>query len=75
MVALALLLLHVPPSVASDRVDVAPTQAGMMYFIPVGIKHRLENTGNDDLVVIEVQTGTSCAEEDIVRYEDSYGRV
>jgi mannose-6-phosphate isomerase-like protein (cupin superfamily) len=31
--------------------------------------------GTEDLVVIEVQTGSSFAEEDIVRYEDSYGRV
>jgi mannose-6-phosphate isomerase-like protein (cupin superfamily) len=55
--------------------EVSPTQAGMMYYIPAGTKHRLENVGNDDLVVIEVQTGISFAEEDIVRYEDSYGRV
>jgi mannose-6-phosphate isomerase-like protein (cupin superfamily) len=31
--------------------------------------------GIDELVVIEVQTGSSFSEEDIVRYEDSYGRV
>jgi mannose-6-phosphate isomerase-like protein (cupin superfamily) len=31
--------------------------------------------GTEDLVVIEVQTGTSFSEEDIVRYEDLYGRA
>ena len=55
--------------------EIMPTQAGMIYYIPATIKHRLENVGNDDLIVIEVQTGTSFAEEDIVRYEDFYGRV
>lgn len=55
--------------------EILPTQAGMIYYIPATIKHRLENVGNDDLVVIEVQTGTSFAEEDIIRYEDFYGRV
>ena len=55
--------------------EIMPTQAGMMYYIPAGTKHRLENVGNDDLTVIEVQTGTSFAEEDITRYEDLYGRT
>jgi hypothetical protein len=55
--------------------EISPTQAGMIYFIPAGVKHRLENMGTEDLVVIEVQTGTSFSEEDIVRYEDLYGRA
>ena len=55
--------------------EIFPTQSGMMYYIPAGTKHRLENMGNDDLVVIEIQTGTSFAEEDITRYEDKYGRA
>ena len=38
-------------------------------------KHRIENVGEEDLVFIEVQTGESFDESDIVRYEDSYGRV
>jgi mannose-6-phosphate isomerase-like protein (cupin superfamily) len=54
--------------------EITPTQADMIYYIPVGTKHRLENVGNDELVVIEVQTGASFAEEDIIRYEDLYGR-
>ena len=38
-------------------------------------KHRVSNTGTQDLVFIEVQTGKSFEEEDIIRYEDDYGRV
>ncbi len=44
-------------------------------YIPAGHKHRLENTGVLDLVMIEVQSGEYLGEDDIVRYEDNYGRV
>jgi mannose-1-phosphate guanylyltransferase/mannose-6-phosphate isomerase len=44
-------------------------------FIPVGFVHALENIGNVDLEVIEVQTGSYLGEDDIVRLEDKYGRV
>lgn len=44
-------------------------------FIPVGRKHRLANLGSDDLVIIEVQTGSYLGEDDIVRFEDVYGRA
>ena len=43
-------------------------------FIPAGHKHRLENPGRVDLVMIEVQSGTYLEEDDIVRFEDRYGR-
>lgn len=43
-------------------------------FIPVGSKHRLENPGDVDLELIEVQTGDYLEEDDIVRFEDKYGR-
>lgn len=43
-------------------------------FIPAGHKHRLENPGLLDLVLIEVQSGTYLGEDDIVRFEDAYGR-
>ena len=43
-------------------------------YIPVGAKHRLENLGSDFLVLIEVQCGDYLGEDDIVRYEDKYGR-
>jgi len=44
-------------------------------FIPAGHVHRLENPGVIDLVMIEVQSGDYLGEDDIVRLEDSYGRV
>lgn len=43
-------------------------------FIPVGAKHRLENPGKIPLHIIEVQSGSYLGEDDIVRFEDSYGR-
>lgn len=43
-------------------------------YIPAGHKHRLENPGVLDLVMIEVQSGDYLGEDDIVRFEDNYGR-
>lgn len=43
-------------------------------FIPAGNKHRLANQTDDELVIIEVQTGSYVGEDDIVRFEDVYGR-
>jgi len=43
-------------------------------FIPVATKHRLENPGQLPLVIIEVQNGKYVGEDDIVRFEDIYGR-
>ncbi len=44
-------------------------------FIPAGHRHRLENPGVVDLVMIEVQSGEYLGEDDIVRFEDHYGRA
>jgi mannose-1-phosphate guanylyltransferase/mannose-6-phosphate isomerase len=44
-------------------------------YIPVETRHRLENPGTEDVHLIEVQTGDYFGEDDIVRYEDIYGRV
>jgi len=44
-------------------------------YIPAGHKHRLENPGKVDLIMIEVQSGSYLGEDDIVRFEDNYGRV
>ena len=44
-------------------------------YIPLGVKHRLENPGATDLEIIEVQSGSYLGEDDIVRFEDSYGRA
>jgi mannose-1-phosphate guanylyltransferase/mannose-6-phosphate isomerase len=43
-------------------------------YIPVGVKHRIENPGKIPLQVIEVQSGSYLGEDDIVRFEDRYGR-
>ncbi len=44
-------------------------------YIPPDVCHRLENLGSDILRVIEVQCGDYLGEDDIVRYDDSYGRI
>ncbi|WP_341313025.1 mannose-1-phosphate guanylyltransferase/mannose-6-phosphate isomerase [Paraburkholderia sp. IMGN_8] len=44
-------------------------------YIPAGHKHRLENPGVVELVMIEVQSGEYLGEDDIVRFEDIYGRT
>ncbi|TNE95252.1 MAG: mannose-1-phosphate guanylyltransferase/mannose-6-phosphate isomerase [Gammaproteobacteria bacterium] len=44
-------------------------------YIPAGHKHRLENQGTEPLIMIEVQTGGYLGEDDIVRFDDVYGRV
>ncbi len=43
-------------------------------YIPVGVQHRVENPGKIPLHIIEVQSGSYLAEDDIVRLEDRYGR-
>lgn len=44
-------------------------------YIPMGVKHRLENAGNTPLEMIEVQSGDYLGEDDIERLEDHYGRA
>ena len=43
-------------------------------YIPIGMKHRLENPGKACMQIIEVQNGNYLEEDDIVRIEDIYGR-
>jgi mannose-6-phosphate isomerase-like protein (cupin superfamily) len=43
-------------------------------YIPVGERHSLENPGLVELELIEVQSGSYLGEDDIVRFEDRYGR-
>ena len=44
-------------------------------YIPLGQKHRLTNPGSIPLEIIEVQSGSYLGEDDIVRFEDTYGRT
>ncbi len=43
-------------------------------FVPIGARHRIENPGKVPLHIIEVRSGTYLGEDDIVRFEDKYGR-
>ncbi len=52
--------------------DLFPNQT---TYIPLGARHRLENSGNEELEIIEVQCGTYLGEDDIIRFEDDFGRV
>ena len=55
--------------------DVLTLTEGESTYIPVGTTHSLENKTNEQLEIIEVQSGTYLGEDDIVRFEDIYGRV
>lgn len=55
-----------------DRVQLLSENQSV--YVPLGAKHRLENPGRVDTVLIEVQTGCYLGEDDIVRYEDAYHR-
>ena len=48
---------------------------GEVLLIPVCAKHRVENTGTEPLLFIEVQRGNYFGEDDIERFEDDYGRM
>jgi mannose-1-phosphate guanylyltransferase/mannose-6-phosphate isomerase len=56
-----------------DRVF--PLTENQSTYIPLGARHRLENTGSKPLHLIEVQSGSYLGEDDIVRFEDTYGRT
>jgi mannose-6-phosphate isomerase-like protein (cupin superfamily) len=56
-----------------DRTEVLTR--GQAIDIARGERHRLENFGGTDVVVIEVEFGQYLGEDDIVRYDDVYGRV
>lgn len=55
--------------------DVFELHANQSTYIPIGARHRLENPGAQMLELIEVQSGDYLGEDDIVRYEDVYGRA
>jgi mannose-6-phosphate isomerase-like protein (cupin superfamily) len=50
-------------------------QENQSTYIPAGTSHRLENPGRIPLHLIEVQCGPYLGEDDIVRFEDTYGRA
>ena len=50
-------------------------KANESTYIPLGFKHRLSNAGKCPLILIEVQSGSYLGEDDIIRFEDNYGRI
>ena len=50
-------------------------QENQSCFIPEGHKHRLSNKKKEPLIIIEVQSGAYLGEDDIIRFEDNYGRI
>ncbi|MFR1031988.1 MAG: hypothetical protein ACLSE6_05560 [Alphaproteobacteria bacterium] len=57
------------------RARTSCSKANDAVFIPAKTKHRIQNDTNDMMKSIEVQTGDNLDENDIIRYEDSYGRA
>jgi mannose-6-phosphate isomerase-like protein (cupin superfamily) len=54
---------------------IIPVKIGDEVRIPIGAKHRIRNTGKENIDFIEVQFGTYFGEDDITRYSDDYGRA
>jgi mannose-1-phosphate guanylyltransferase/mannose-6-phosphate isomerase len=57
-----------------DVLDVLTLKENESTYIPMGTKHRLSNPNEESLEIIEVQSGDYLGEDDIVRFEDVYGR-
>jgi mannose-6-phosphate isomerase-like protein (cupin superfamily) len=61
------------------RVRIGETESmiteNQSVYIPIGAVHSLENPGKTPLEIIEVQSGSYLGEDDIVRFEDRYGRA
>ena len=55
--------------------EILTLKEGNSTYIPIGTTHSLENQTNEQLEIIEVQSGIYLGEDDIVRFEDIYGRV
>jgi mannose-1-phosphate guanylyltransferase/mannose-6-phosphate isomerase len=59
----------------TNGIDVQTLKENQSTYIPQGQKHRLSNVGDIPLEVIEVQSGGYLGEDDILRFNDNYGRV
>lgn len=55
--------------------DIVELSANESTYIPIGMKHRLENKTGGPLKIIEIQSGDYLGEDDIVRFKDDYGRI
>ncbi len=54
--------------------DLKVLRSGYSVYVPQGARHRLENPGESDIILIEIQIGSYLGEDDIIRYEDLYKR-
>jgi len=63
---------HAVVTLQDEEIPRSPNEA---IFIPQGAKHRIANPGEEDVVFIEVQTGTYLGEDDIIRYQDDFNRA
>lgn len=69
------IVVHGTGTVQLDK-SVLQVGSGSTVFIPLGCKHRVTNTDeNECLIITEVQIGDYFGEDDIIRYEDIYGRI
>ena len=69
------IIVHGNGTVQLDN-SVLTVSCGSTIFIPLGCKHRLTNTDEkESLIITEVQIGDYFGEDDIIRYEDNYGRL
>ncbi len=56
--------------------SILAVEQGRYVYIPKGCKHKVINSSiNENLILAEVQLGDYFGEDDIIRYEDKYGRV
>jgi mannose-1-phosphate guanylyltransferase/mannose-6-phosphate isomerase len=60
---------------ATNGEEVLTLGEGQSTYIPIGVRHSLENRTDKPLEIIEVQSGVYLGEDDIVRFKDLYGRV
>lgn len=68
------IVVHGTGTVQLDN-SVIEVNCGRTIFIPKGCRHRLTNTDDkENLIITEVQLGDYLGEDDIIRYEDNYGR-
>lgn len=54
--------------------DIKVVKEGQSVYVPLGVKHRLENNSDLPMILVEVQTGDYFGEDDIIRYKDEYNR-
>jgi mannose-6-phosphate isomerase-like protein (cupin superfamily) len=54
--------------------DIFTVSKGIHIYIPTNTLHRITNIGDEEVIMIETQIGDYLGEDDIIRYEDDYGR-